>query len=239
MNVFAEERSFDSHFVWKISIDDACQLCENSREGEVGVCDFVKVNHSMCDKTGMISVNGYHTITHIVSARVNAEYNRFVVHSVELLMVATCATASMAAVSVRRRDEPSEIGWALFSMASEISSVEKSPSGPMRIVVAECGFRTSNRYDFCPSAQWAMNTPESLVESLAKGVNGLRMGRRACLLCFAAEIMILLRRSVLTVFRSENRQSRGVISSTPISTAFSINHSKRSMFFVGATAIWR
>lgn len=157
----------------------------------------------------------------------------------ELLIVATCATASIAAVSVRRRDVPSEIGCASCSRARSISSVEKSPSGPISIVVSVRGARVSKRYVFLPFAQCAMKKPNLEAAKSWNVVIGLRIGSNACLLCFAAEMMILFRRSGLIVFRSEKRHVRGVISSIPISTAFSMNHSKRSMFFVGATAMWR
>ncbi|KAA6312092.1 3-dehydroquinate dehydratase, partial [termite gut metagenome] len=45
------------------------------------------------------------------------------------------------------------------------------------------------------------------------------------LLTLIAEITILFMRSSLIVFRSEKRQFRKVISSIPISVAFSANHS--------------
>ena len=55
-------------------------------------------------------------------------------------------------------------------------------------------------------------------------------------LCFMAEITIFSIRGSLICRRSEKRQSKNEISSTPTSTAFSNNHSIRSSIFVGAIA---
>lgn len=48
----------------------------------------------------------------------------------------TDATHSRAAVSVRRRDGPRDSGTKPDSSATEISSEEKSPSGPIRKVAS-------------------------------------------------------------------------------------------------------
>ena len=66
---------------------------------------------------------------------------------------------------------------------------------------------------------------------------GFRIGKYAFNDCLAAETMIFSSLSGLMIFRSENRQMTGVISSIPISVHFSINHSSRSMFLVGAMAM--
>ena len=55
--------------------------------------------------------------------------------------------------------------------------------------------------------------------------------------CFAADSTSLLSLSVLSILRSERSPITGATTSTPISVAFSTNHSKRSMFLVGQTAI--
>ena len=57
--------------------------------------------------------------------------------------------------------------------------------------------------------------------------------------CFVADRASRLSRSVLRALRSERSPITGAITSTPISVAFSTNHSKRSMFLVGQTAIVR
>jgi NHS family xanthosine MFS transporter len=57
--------------------------------------------------------------------------------------------------------------------------------------------------------------------------------------CFIADIAILVIRSIFMVSRSECSVLRNVILSTPISTAFSTNHSFLSINFAGATAICR
>ena len=77
------------------------------------------------------------------------------------------------------------------------------------------------------------------VMNLLKSVISFSWGRRALSDCLMAETRILEMRSVLMTFRSEKRQFRNVSSSNPISVAFSTNHSIRSMFLVGAMAIWR
>ena len=53
-----------------------------------------------------------------------------------------------------------------------------------------------------------------------------------------AERTIFLQRSGLKTLLSERSPMIGVITSTPSSVAFSQNHSKRSMFLVGQTAIF-
>src|SRR3989338_7292246 len=67
--------------------------------------------------------------------------------------------------------------------------------------------------------------------------NSLIFGKVAFNDCFIAATAVLIRRSVFKFFRSECSHKMGVISLMPISVHFSINHSNRSLFFVGAMAM--
>src|SRR3712207_2347795 len=74
--------------------------------------------------------------------------------------------------------------------------------------------------------------------NLSNSIISLSFGRYALSDCFIADTKIFSMRSVLMTFRSEKRQQRKESWSIPISVAFSANHSFRSMFLVGAIAIW-
>ena len=66
---------------------------------------------------------------------------------------------------------------------------------------------------------------------------GFNIGKWNCWDCFRAAMMILFKRSCFMTFLSEWSHKRGVICCTPISVAFSKNHSNRLIFFVGAIAM--
>lgn len=148
-------------------------------------------------------------------------------------MLAACT----AAVSVRSLLSPKVSGIKDASVASLISSSEKSPSGPM----------SKSRDDACiislidflsPLLQCAMAFTSAVwFIILLNGVILLSFGLRLLLLCFIPEIRIFSQRSMFRCLRSLCLHNRGVISSTPNSAAFSRNHSKRSIALVGAMAI--
>ena len=63
------------------------------------------------------------------------------------------------------------------------------------------------------------------------------IGSLYCKDCFIAESSNLVALSWLNLFLSELSEIIGVISETPISVAFSKNHSNRSVFFVNEIPI--
>ena len=72
----------------------------------------------------------------------------------------------------------------------------------------------------------------TLTESASTGTAALRD-------CLAAESRMRCSLSGLTTFLSERSPITGTMVSSPNSVAFSANHSKRSMFLVGHTAMVR
>ena len=67
-------------------------------------------------------------------------------------------TATKAAVSVRNLLSPKEIGVIFFAKHFFISSDEKSPSGPIKMVVFSDGFTTDCNKVFSCSSQCAIQT---------------------------------------------------------------------------------
>ena len=161
--------------------------------------------------------------------------------SYQLFIICIVWHATKAAVSVRRRLGPSEMGSNPQAWARRISSGLKSPSGPIRTNAFSPGRQACCKSGFSPSSQWAMN----LRPSKGRRTNSVKptmpssCGRVAFCDCFMALIRIFSKRAGLTSLRSEKRQLRQVMASMPISVAFSTNHSVRSMFLVGAIAMWR
>ena len=150
----------------------------------------------------------------------------------------TVLTASRAAVSVRRRAAPRPVPIKPFVDASPTSSGLKSPSGPMATTMSFDGSTNALRCGSGSAAHHAINFCASVAldTNFEKGVRSFSRGNCARSDCFIADTSIFSSLSVLILSRSERWQSRGVISSTPISVAFSRNHSKRSICLVGATA---
>jgi len=149
--------------------------------------------------------------------------------------------ATTAAVSVRKRCLPSEIGLKPFCSAKLISSSEKSPSGPIKISVSRSFFTKLPRYSLSPNdeLQWAINLSPSkgIVKTCFRGVRSWSVGWYAFSDCLTAAVITFYSLSCLICRRSLWKLSIGYISETPTSVAFSKNHSKRSIIFVGATAI--
>lgn len=159
------------------------------------------------------------------------------------------ATLTSAAVSVLSRAGPSDRGVYPACIAVWISFGEKSPSGPIIIVTSAgrgvfsgimeliwllmwSGSQKAiyfNSWQFGLPAVWAMTS--------ANPVSSSTCGRTLLSDCLAAERTIFLALSVFRTFLSEWSHRSGVILSTPISVAFSRNHSNLSIFFVGATHI--
>lgn len=98
--------------------------------------------------------------------------------------------------------------------------------------------QASNNRTFGISWQCAisLSPPLHCSTNLSNSTISLSSGTLAFRLCFAADTNIFSTRSGFITLRSEYRHTIGVNVSKPISVAFSTNHSKRSMFFVGATA---
>src|SRR6185503_15442325 len=92
---------------------------------------------------------------------------------------------------------------------------------------------------FGPVSQWAINfcPSKGFRSNWLKLTGSFKTGWYALTDCLMADVIILLSRSVFSSLRSERWQITGVIASIPISVAFSTNHSMRSIFLVGATAI--
>src|SRR5690606_1238142 len=89
--------------------------------------------------------------------------------------------ATTAAVSVRKRLSPKLTGIYPFFFASSISSEEKSPSGPIRIVIFCLGSKTDFSDFLSVFSQWAMHFKFSevfseLINSL-KGTSLFKTGK--------------------------------------------------------------
>ena len=149
--------------------------------------------------------------------------------------------AAIPAVSVLSLLFPKLTEIKPFCCAFVTSCLEKSPSGPIKINEEQFFNLKSLRAFLFWSKQFAINLffwECSIEVNSFKEIAGFNLGIYALADCLIAAIIILFKRSFLIVLRSDLWQIIGVISFTPISVAFSKNHSSRSMFFVGAIAIW-
>ncbi len=146
-----------------------------------------------------------------------------------------------AAVSVRSRCVPRLTGSKPACRAACTSAGLKSPSGPMRIQTSRW------RAHLCCSSilsassmQWAINNcalPPVCAPVKSVKLRGVsKRGSHRESDCFMAERAIFSSRSMRRFLRSERSHHIGVKESKPISTAFSMSHSVRSAFLVGAIA---
>lgn len=73
LDILAEERGLDGHFVGQVSLYDSRELSEDSAQSEVRVRDFVQVDDAVSDERGLVGLDGDHAVAHVVCARVNAQ----------------------------------------------------------------------------------------------------------------------------------------------------------------------
>ena len=148
------------------------------------------------------------------------------------------ATDKTPAVSVRRRAVPSPTPVKPCCWARATSSGEKSPSGPMAIRVLWPAVNVVRRWGRGDAAHQAIRFwfSEAETTSWRKGTRPWSCGSQARSDCFIADTSTFSSRSSRTVSRSDRWQWSRVMSSTPISVAFSRHHSRRSICLVGAMA---
>ena len=128
-------------------------------------------------------------------------------------MMATVCTATNPAVSVLNLLSPKEMGMNFFDKAFLISWVEKSPSGPIKIVIFSLVFTNVFNNVFSSSSQWAIHFLPLKSWSI-KSLNlmgSLSFGNVNFKDCLMADWMIFSNLSCLTNFRSEFWQIIGVI----------------------------
>ena len=150
-------------------------------------------------------------------------------------------TATIAAVSVLNLVLPSVMGIKPDFIPFDISLKEKSPSGPIKIVADSLGFIQVFKLLFSLFSQCAIYTVFlcSFFKKSPNEITLFNLGNWNFRDCFVAARIIFSNRSGFINFLSELSHIMGVISSIPISVAFSKNHSNLSLFFNGEITTWR